>query len=222
MLYFLFKKLKLLDLFKQIDSDKKLGRTNKIKLTIDTGDNQPFKKKPFLLSPYMQDILNKELDSMLELGVVEESNSPWSSPTLLVKKSNGEYRFCFDGRFLNAITKHDSFPLPHVDRILCNLRNAKFISSIDLRKAFWQIPLDEASKEKTAFSIIGRGHYQFNVVPFGLCNAAQTQQRLVDSIFGPKYEPHIFSYLDDILICSPTFEHHIELLKTVQKLLKLD
>lgn len=211
---------KVLELFKQIDSDKKLGRTNKIKLTIDTGDNQPFKKKPYLLSPYMQDILNKELDSMLELGVVEESNSPWSSPTLLVKKSNGEYRFCFDGRFLNAITKHDSFPLPHVDRILCNLRNAKFISSIDLRKAFWQIPLDEASKEKTAFSIIGRGHYQFNVVPFGLCNAAQTQQRLVDSIFGPKYEPHIFSYLDDILICSPTFEHHIELLKTVQKLLK--
>ena len=105
-----------------------------------------------------------------------------------IKKSNGEYRFCFDGRALNETTRHDSYPLPHIDRILNNLRNAKFISSIDLRKAFWQIPLDSSSKEKTALSIIGKGQFQFTVMPFGLCNSAQTQQRLVDSLFGPKYE----------------------------------
>lgn len=143
--------LKIIDSFKEIDSKDRLGRTNKIKLTIDTGDSKPFKMKPYLLSPYLQEILNKELDSMLKLGVIENSESPWSSPTLLVKKANGEYRFCFDGRALNKISKHDSYPLPHIDRILNNLRNAKFISSIDLRKAFWQIPLDADSREKTAF-----------------------------------------------------------------------
>lgn len=116
-------------------------------------------------------------------------------------KSNGEYRFVYDGRALNEITKYDSWPMPHIDRILSNHRNAKYISSIDLRKAFWQIPLDESSKEKTAFSIIGRGQFQFTVMPFGLCNAAQTQQRLVDSIFGPEFEPFVLSYLDDFLCC---------------------
>ena len=168
----------------------------------------------------MQKILNEELDEMLKLGVVEPSNSPWCSPVLLVKKKNGEYRLVYDARGLNEISKHDSYPLPNVDRILSSLRDAKFISSIDLRKAFWQVPLDPASREKTAFSIIGRGQFQFVTMPFGLCNAAQTQQRLVDAIFGPKYEPKIFSYVDDIIITGSTFEEHLSLLKVVKEKLK--
>ena len=96
------------------------------------------------------------------------------------------------------------------------LRDAKYISSIDLRKAFWQIPLDKESREKTAFSIPGRGLFHFTVVPFGLCNAAQVQQRLVDSIFGPRFEPKIFTYLDDIIITSSTFEEHLSLLNEVR------
>lgn len=202
--------------FDKVSSDNRLGRTNKISLTIDTGDSKPFKKRPFLMSPYMQKILNEELDEMLSLGVVEPSTSPWSSPVLLVKKKTGEYRFCFDGRPLNEVTKHDGYPLPHVDRILNMLRDAKYISSVDLRKSFWQIPLDPASREKTAFSVVGRGQFQFVTMPFGLCNAAQTQQRLVDAIFGPKYEPNIFCYLDDIIICSSTFEEHVQLLGEVR------
>lgn len=206
--------------FEEVSSEIKLGRTNKISLTIDTGDAKPFKKKQYLMSPYMLKILNAELDDMLKLGVVEESHSPWNSPVLLVKKSCGEYRFCFDGRPLNEVTKHDSYPLPQIDRILNLLRDAKYISSIDLRKAFWQIPLDEASKEKTAFSVAGRGLFQFTVMPFGLCNASLTQQRLVDAIFGPKYEPKIFAYLDDIIITSSTFDEHLQLLSEVKNILK--
>lgn len=211
---------KIIESFKEISSENKLGRTNCVKFSIDTGDSLPFKERQYTLSPYMMEILNKELDEMLSLGVVEPSSSPYSSPVLLVKKSSGEYRFCFDGRKLNSVTKHDSYPLPRIDRILSSLREANFISSIDLRKAFWQIPLDEASKEKTAFSVAGRGLFQFNVVPFGLCNAAQAQQRLVDKIFGPKYEPNIFCYLDDIIIVTSTFEHHIQLLSEVKTLLE--
>lgn len=211
---------KLINSFKEISSENRLGRTTRILLNIDTGDSKPFKQRQYPLSPYMLNILNKELDSMIELGVVEPSHSPWCSPVLLVKKSSGEYRFCFDGRKLNAVTKHDSYPLPRVDRILSMLRDAKFISSIDLRKAFWQIPLDESSKEKTAFAIPGRGLFQFSVVPFGLCNSAQTQQRLMDAVFGPKYEPNIFVYLDDIIIVSKTFEQHLKLLEEVKERLQ--
>lgn len=211
---------KIIESFKSLSSENRLGRTDKIKLYIDTGDAKPFRKRPFPLSPYMADILNKELDDMLKLGVIEPSTSPWSSPVFLIKKSCGEYRFVFDGRPLNELTKHDSYPLPSIDRILSMLRNSNFISSIDMRKSFWQIPLDNSSKEKTAFSVIGRGLFHFVTMPFGLRNGAQTQQRLVDAIFGPQYEPHIFTYLDNIIICSPSFEEHLSLLSDVRNKLK--
>lgn len=203
--------------FRALSSEDKLGHTDKISLEIDTGDTKPFKQKQYPLSPYLLKLLNAELDSMLKLKVVEPSRSPWCSPVLLVRKKSGEYRFCFDGRKLNSVTKHDSYPLPRIDRILNMLRDAKFISSIDLRKAFWQIPLDESSKEKTAFAVPGRGLFQFRVVPFGLCNSAQTQQRLMDAVFGPKYEPNIFVYLDDIIVVSSSFEHHLQLLTEVKE-----
>lgn len=206
--------------FNEISSKDRLGRTDKISLTIDTGDARPFKKKPYPMSPYMQKILNDELDEMLKMGVVEKSNSPWCSPVLLVKKKNGEYRLVYDARGLNELTRHDSYPLPNVDRILNSLRGAKFISSIDLRKAFWQIPLDAASREKTAFSVIGRGQFQFVTMPFGLVNACQTQQRMADSLFGPEFEPKIFSFVDDIIITGSTFEEHIKLLKIVKEKLQ--
>lgn len=211
---------KVLDSFDLINSEHGLGRTNKIIMNIETGDAKPIRKKPYLMSPYMLDILNKELDDMLQLGVVEPANSPWCSPVLLVKKSNDEYRFVFDGRMLNQVTTYDSYPMANIDRILNSLRGANYISSIDLRKSFWQIPLSDEAKPKTAFSVVGRGQFQFKTVPFGLCNAAQTQQRLVDAIFGPRYEPYIFCYLDDIIVCSPTFEHHIRLLSEVRDRLK--
>lgn len=201
--------------FKQISSEKRIGRTNKISLTIDTGDAHPFKIRQYPFSPFMLNILNKELDSMLELDVVEPSHSSWSSPVLLVKKKSGEYRFCFDGRRLNSVTKTDAYPLPRVDSILSMLRDAKYMSSIDLRKAFWQIPLQEDSKEKTAFSVPGRGLFHFKVVPFGLINSAQCQQRLMDAVFGPKLEPKVFCYLDDVIVTSSSFEEHIEILNEV-------
>lgn len=206
--------------YSEISSEHRLGRTDKIVMNIDTGDTKPFKKKQYSMSPYMLKILNAELDEMLKLGVVEESKSPWCSPVLLVRKSNGEYRFCFDGRGLNEVTKHDSYPLPRIDGILNRLRDSNYISSIDLRHSFWQIPLDERSKEKTAFCVPGRGLFNFCVMPFGLTNSAQTQQRLVDALFGPRYEPRIFAYLDDIIVTSSTFEEHLRLLAEVKQILQ--
>ena len=206
--------------FNEISLKDRLGLTSKLIMHIDTGDSKPFKVRQYPFSPYMMNILNKELDEMLRLGVVEPSHSAWNSPVLLVKKKSGEYRFCFDGRRLNRVIKPDAYPLPRVDRILSLLKGAKFMSSIDLSKAFWQIPLDEQSKEKTAFSVPGRGLFHFKVVPFGLIHSAQCQQRLMDAIFGPELEPKVFCYLDDIIVISSSFDEHIRILREVLTRLK--
>ena len=164
--------------------------------------------------------LNGELDKMLALGVVQPSSSAWASPVLLVKKPSGEYRFCFDGRKLNSLTRHDAYPLPMVDQILNKLTGAQYLSSIDLKAAFWQIPLEDESREKTAFVVPGRGLYEFTVLPFGLCNAAQAQQRLMDTVLGPELDPYCFVYLDDIIISSSEFGKHLEILAEVYRRLK--
>lgn len=112
---------------------------------------------------------------MLKLGVVEPSTSPWSSPVLLVGKSDDSARFCFDGRKLNSVTKKCAYQLPIVDNILNRLSGVQYLSSIDLKSAFWQIPFKPESREKTAFGVPGRGLFEFVAMAFGLCNAAQTQ-----------------------------------------------
>lgn len=201
-------------------SGTKLGRTNAISHKIDTGNADPVKQRHHNMSPYMQEHLYKELDNMLALGVVQPSNSPWASPVLLVKKKNGEMRFCFDGRMLNSLTKKDAYPLPHVDHILSRLTGARYLTSIDLKSAFWQIPLEKNSCEKTAFVVPSRGLFEFVVMPFGLSNAAQTQQRLMDNVLGYTLEPYAFVYLDDIIIATPSFEKHMEVLEEVLKRLK--
>uniref|UniRef100_A0A1Y1MIJ6 RNA-directed DNA polymerase n=1 Tax=Photinus pyralis TaxID=7054 RepID=A0A1Y1MIJ6_PHOPY len=199
---------------------KTLGRTHKVTHHINTEGAAPIKQRYHSMSPYMLEHLNKEIDSMLEQKVIKPSTSPWCSPVVMVRKKSGEFRLCFDGRKLNAVTKHDAFPLPHVQDILDRLRDARYISTIDLKKAFWQIPLDDESGEKTAFAVPRRGLFEFTVLPFGLHNAAQTLQRLMSHIFGPELEPNIIVYLDDIIMISKTFSQHISLLEEVGKRLK--
>ena len=182
---------------------------------IDTGNARPFKQKR---SPYMLSELNGEIDNMSKLKVIEPSNSSWSSPILLlVKKPSGEFRVCFDGRKLNSVTIRDNYPLSLVDRILSMLGNAKYISSIDLKHAFWQIPLEKSSRPKTAFAVPGRSLFHFTVMPFGLTNAAQALQRLMDELFDPELDPQVFVYLDDLIILSSTFGEHLSLLREVAR-----
>lgn len=208
--------------FEEISFERKgLGRTSVLSHTIDVGDALPIKQRYFCLSPDRLRELNRQLDEMLALGVVEPSSSPWNNPVLLVPKANGELRFCLDSRKLNAVSKGDAYPLPYISGILDQLREAKFLSSIDLKAAFWQIPLDStASREKTAFTVPGRGLFQFAVMCFGLKGAPATQQRLMDRLFGPEFGSKVFVYLDDIVVASSTFEEHISLLRQVVHRLK--
>ncbi|KAG6438737.1 hypothetical protein O3G_MSEX000180 [Manduca sexta] len=196
-----------------------LGRTKIIKHTIDTGDSKPVHLKQYNFSPVIRKEIEKELDEMLDKDVVEPSYSPWCSPLVMVRKPNGGNRLCLDSRQLNKVTKRDTYPLPRVSSILDNLRNAKFLSTIDLKSAFWQIELEENSKEKTAFAVPGRGLFQFKVMPFGLVNASQSQQRLMDILFHA-LEGKVWAYLDDIIVCSENFDEHIKILKDVTNILK--
>ncbi len=156
---------------------------------------------------------------MLKLNII--SKSDWANPTVVVeKKGTDKIRACLDARLLKKVTKKDKYPLANINRIFGRLKQSRFFTSIDLKDAFFQIPLEEDSKEKTAFIVTGRGLFEYNVTPFGLCNSAQSQQRLMDKVLGFQHDGNIFCYLDDIVVCSPTFEEHVNLLKFVAEKLK--
>lgn len=209
--------------FRTISFEEKgvLGRTSLMSHRIDTGDSLPIKQRCYRLSPIKQKALVDEVDKMLKWDVIEQCESPWLSPVLITPKKNGEWRFCIDSRKLNSVTRRDAYSLPLISEILDNLKNAKYLSSIDIAKAFWEIPLNLADRDKTAFYVPGRGMFRFKVMPFGLTNSPATQQRLMDKLFTPDFDNKVFCYLDDIVIISETFEEHISLLMKVHEKLAL-
>lgn len=200
--------------FPSCDSEG-LGKTTLLKHKIDVGDAPPTKQRYHAVSPAIEQKMFQEVDRMLELGVIETSSSAWNSPVTVVTKANGKSRLCLDARKLNSVTAKDAYPMPLIGSILSRLNDTHFISSIDLKDAFWQIELDEESREKTAFTIPGRPLYQFKRMPFGLCNAAQSMCRLMDLVLPSETREHIFVYIDDLLVVSADFETHIQRLKLV-------
>lgn len=176
-----------------------LGRTSLVEHEIIT-DFSPIKQRYYPVSPMVQKHIDEKLHKMLDLGVVEKSTTSWSAPIILVPKKEGAYRFCVDFRKLNRVTKKDAYSLPYVSAILDRLRGAKYLSSLDIKSAYWQVPMKETSKEYTAFTIPGRGLYHFTRMPFGLCNAPTVWQRLIHKVIGADFEPHAFVYLDDIIV----------------------
>lgn len=193
-----------------------LGKTSLVQHRIDTGDSEPVKQRHYPYSPAMQKLIFEEVNRMLTLGVIEKTNSPWNSPVCLVRKP-GKNRLCLDSRKVNALTVKDAYPLPHIEGLLSRLEDTHYISSVDLKDAFWQIPLEPMSRPKTAFTIPGMGHFQFTRMPFGLCNAPQTLSKLMDEIFPHELRSNIFIYLDDLLIVSNDLFTHFELLKITAK-----
>jgi hypothetical protein len=156
------------------------GRTNKVYHRINTGDAKPIRQPPRRLPLAKQAEVSEMLNDMQCHGVIEESDSPWSSPIVLVRKKNGELHFCVDYRKLNDVTKKDSFPLPRIDDTLDTLAGANWFSTLNLRSGYWQVDVHPDNKEKTPFST-GQGLWQFTVMPFGLCNAPAIFERLMET-----------------------------------------
>lgn len=196
-----------------------LGKTNLEIHDIDTGNNPPIKSRYYPVSPAIQALIDSEVDRMIQLGIIESSSSPWASPVTLVRKPN-KNRLCIDFRKINSVTTKLAYPIPNIDGILSRLSNTRYISAIDLKDAFWQIPLDKKSREKTAFVVPGRQLYQFTVMPFGLCNAPQRMMMLMDKVIPYELKECIFVYLDDLLVVSPDLQSHLSQLKIVARRLR--
>ncbi|GFT51447.1 retrovirus-related Pol polyprotein from transposon 297 [Trichonephila clavipes] len=133
-------------------TDKSTAAKTNVKHRIFTGDHAPINQRAYRVSPTERRIIHEEVQKILDEGIVQPSESPWSSPVVLVRKKDGSWRFCVDYRKLNSVTKKkDVYPLPRIDDTLDCLKGAMFFSSMDVRSGYWQIEIDEADREKTAF-----------------------------------------------------------------------
>jgi Reverse transcriptase (RNA-dependent DNA polymerase) len=157
-----------------------LGRTTILEHVIDTGDALPIKCKQRYIPPPQLEILQKKVDELLEMNVIEEANSPWCCPVFIVREGNREPRFVADMRQVNKVTVPDAYGVESMNSILDNLGGVKYISTIDFKKSYWQVGLSKESRPKTAFFVPGRGQFQFQVVPFGAINSGPGWMRAID------------------------------------------
>ncbi|UYV69000.1 K02A2.6-like, partial [Cordylochernes scorpioides] len=192
----------------------KLGRTDLVQHKIYTGNARPVRQPPRQVPMAKRDEVVGLLHKLRQDGVIEESNSPWSSPVVLVTKKDGSTRFCVDYRKLNEVTKKDSYPLPRIDDTLTTLAGSSWFSTLDLKSGYWQVGVHPADREKTAFST-GNGLYQFTVMPFGLCNAPATFERLMELVLRGLTWKTCLVYLDDVMVMGRTFGEHLKNLQEI-------
>ena len=137
-----------------------------------------YKRQP----PAHIEAISDHVDNMLKQGTIEPASSPWASNVVLVKKKDGSYRCCIDYRQLNSVTK-DVYPLPRINDCLDAMATATLFSTFDLRSSYHQVQVAPQDRDKTTF-ICPRGMYRYRAMPFGLCNAGSTFQRLMDVVMS--------------------------------------
>ena len=167
------------------------SKTNLIEHDVDVGDSAPIKQHPYRVSPMKKELLDKEVQYMLKNDIIEESQSNWSSPCILVPKHDGGFRFCTDFRKVNDKTKSDSFPIPRIADCIDQIGNAKFVSTFDMLKGYWQVPLTQRAREISA--------------------APATFQRMVNKLV--RDIDGCEGYIDDVVIFSDNWSDHIRQIK---------
>ncbi|KAL2083788.1 hypothetical protein ACEWY4_021561 [Coilia grayii] len=190
------------------------GRTDAVYHYIPTGNAAPIRQRYRPVPPSLYFEMKELLRGMLEGGVIRESSSPWAAPVVLVKKKDGTWRFCVDYRRLNDVTHKDAYPLPRIEESLTGLKGAAWYSTLDLASGYWQVEVHPEDQEKTAFAT-PMGLYQFERMPFGLCNAPATFQRLMQRCLGDKVHDFLLIYLDDLIAFSSDFASHLGHLEQV-------
>jgi len=188
--------------------DADLGCFTAVKHSIDTGDARPIRQRMRRTALGFQEEEDKLLEKMLSSGVVEESNSEWASPSVLVRKKDGSVRWCIDFRAVNSVTIKDAYPLPNITECLDTLSGSEFFSTLDMASGYWQIEVEKKDRHKTAF-LTKHGLFEFTRMPFGLCNSPSTFQRAVHHVFRGMNWSKILTYLDDLMVVGKGFEEHM-------------
>jgi hypothetical protein len=180
---------------------EELTQTTLISHRIDTDEKRPVQVPQRRLAPAMLDLQRKEADTYRAKGLTRPSCSPWNAPVVMAPKKDGKLRFCIDYRALNEVTTKDWYPMARTDDAADRLQGAVVFTTVDLASGYWQVPIREQDRFKTAFSVAG-SHDEWNVMPFGLCNAPATFQRLMDLVLGGLKWTRVLVYIDDIIIYS--------------------
>ena len=199
--------------------DGEMGCTQAAKHKIEVTDEKPFKGRPRNIPSGLLDEVKDQLNHMLDVGAIKSSK--WSNAMVLVWKKDGGLRFCIDFQRLKAQTWKDAFLLPQIHDTIDALSGSKYYMIVDLLSGFWQTPMEESSKQYTAFTVGMWGFFQYKRMPFGLCNAPATFQRLMTNCLGELNNLTCLVYLNDVVIYLSTQEEHVECLHAVLECFRL-
>ncbi|CAJ2661631.1 unnamed protein product [Trifolium pratense] len=181
--------------------------------------SEPFNMKPYRYSLIQKTIIDNLITEMLNQGIIQHSNSPFSSPTVLVRKKDGSWRLCVDFRRLNHLTIKDRFPIPLIEDLLDELSGSSIFSKLDLKSGYHQLRMAKGEEYKTAFKTHS-GHYEYLVMPFGLTNAPASFQALMNHLFKPFLRKFVIIFFDDLLIYSKSLQEHTEHLNSIFQLIR--
>ena len=177
-------------------------------------DTKPVDRHPYRTNPRAQEVIDKCVDDMEEIVIIEKKQSQWGSPVCIVAKADGSPRFCVDYRTtINTFLVRETWPMPDIESHIDTVGGAKFITVCDVQSAYWQIPVAPKDRHKTAF-VTSKGKYVFKVLPFGIANAPWIFQRVMSLAFANFGQPSgLLVYMDDLIACSATWEAHLKLLE---------
>ena len=192
-----------------------IGCTDATKHVIELMKDERFKERFHCIAPPLVDEVRQHIQEMLDGGAIRPSQSPWCNAVVLMRKKDGSLWFCINFRRLNTRTKKDTYPLPCMQETMESMVGARHFSCIDLKSGFWQVQMDEESRQYTAFTVGSMGMYEFLHMPYGLCNALATFQHLMQNCLGELNLTYALIYLDDVIVYSKTEEEHLVCLRAV-------
>ena len=195
--------------------DGEMGCTKAAEHKIEVTDPRPFKERPKNIPSGLLDEVKEHLNHMLDVGAIKPRKSSWSNAVVLVHKTDGGPRFCINFWKLNTQTRKDAFPMPRIHDVIDALSGSKYYTTVDLLSGFWQTPMQESSKQYTAYTVGMLGFFQCECMLFELCNAPATFQHLMTNCLGEQNYSTCLVYLDDVVIYSSTQEEHVKRLQAI-------
>lgn len=200
-------------------STAELGKTTLAEMQIRLKDDNPVTYRPYRLSVAERMKVKEMIDDLLTNNIIRESESEYASPIIVVPKKNGDKRLCVDYRALNKKTAKDRYPMPLIEDQIDSLSGKKYFTTLDLASGYHQIPILEECKHLTAF-VTPDGHFEYNRMPFGLCNAPAVFQRLIHKVLRSKQVSGVLAYMDDIIVASESIAEGMTKLRNVLEVLK--